>query len=172
MPPSIDDIHEDVVNKIYYFAKEYELTLENNVSGDFPLNVTLSEGSIYSAKWGIAFRDFENAAGDDEVELTYIHPDSPFNDVLHEGETFDIESEDFTLTTIMFVDDPSADNPVFTPVGYNSGAQAIIDQFELEDYVSKLVLGGDIIIVNFSYKLMDEGEKPVGYDPVPACSSP
>ena len=162
----IDDIHEDVVNKIYYFAKEYELTLENNVSGDFPLNVTLSEGSIYSAKWGIAFRDFENAAGDDEVELTYIHPDSPFNDVLLEGETFDIESEDFTLTTIMFVDDPSADNPVFTPVGYNSGAQAIIDQFELEDYVSKLVLGGDIIIVNFSYKLMDEGEKPVGYEDV------
>ncbi len=162
----IDYVHKDVINKLYYYAKEYTITLENNESGNYPLEFVIGLGSIYSEKWGIAFRDYENAAGEDEVELTYIHPDSPFNNVLIEGETFNIKSEDFTLTSIIFVDDLDKTTPVYTSIDYEDGAQAIIDQFELQDYISEMVLGGDIITVNFSYKLMDEIERPDGYKDV------
>ncbi len=163
----IDYVYKDIVNKIYYYAKSYELTLDDGESGNYPLGDTsLLYGSVYSEKWGIAFRDFKNEGSQDEVELTYIHPNSPFNDVLMEGETFDIHSEDLTLTSIIFVSDPDIVNPVYTSLDFDDGAQAIIDQLEVEEHISEVTFGGNMIIVNFSYKLMDVDERPEGYEDV------
>ena len=162
----IDYIHKDVINKIYYYAKEYELVPEHNRTGTYPLTVALDPGSIYSENWGVAFKDSVNVAGDDQIELTYIHPASPFNDLLREGETFDIESDDLTLTSILLVDDINAAIPVETSLGTSAGAQGIIDQLQINDYISEVIFDGKVIAVNFSYKLMDEGTRPAGYEDV------
>jgi len=164
----IDYIHKDVINKIYYYAREYELELVDNYSGDgyYPLGVTLDATAVYSENWGIAFKDTTNAAGDDEIEVVYIHPASPFNDALRAGESFAMDSDNLTFTSLILVDDPTADTPVLTALEIRDGAQEIVNQLQLNDYLSELVLGGEVIIVNFSYKLMDEGEHPAGYEDV------
>ncbi|MCD6482378.1 MAG: ABC transporter permease [Candidatus Izimaplasma sp.] len=162
----IDYIHKDIINKIYYYAKEYELVIPDNETGNYPLGVTLDAGSVYSEKWGVAFKDSVNVAGKDQIELTYIHPDSPFYAALKDGEAFDFTSDDFTLTSIDLIDDINAASPVETSLEINAGAQAIVDQLELSNHISDVVFGGKIIEVNFSYKLMDEGEHPAGYEDV------
>ncbi len=162
----IDYIHKDLINKIYYYAKEYELTLENNQAGNYPLSTALEAGSVYSDKWGVAFKDSVNEAGEDQVELTYIDPASPFNNVLRNGETFDMTSDDFTLTSLVLVDDVNAATPVETKVSASAGAQGVVDQLQANNYVSEVIYGGKVIAVNFSYKLMDEGTKPAGYEDV------
>ena len=167
----IDYIHKDGINKIYYYAREYNLQLVNDnsgtgTSGSYPLGVIIDDGSIYSDNWGIAFKDSINAAGEDQVEITYIHPASPFNSVLKEGEAFDMESDDFTLTSLILIDDPNATTPLYTTLTEGSGSQVIVDNLQLFNYVNEFVLGGKVIAVNFSYKLMDEGEHPAGYEDV------
>ncbi len=162
----IDYVFKDVINKVYYFAKEYELELVSNESGGYPLGVTLEAGSVYSYNFGIAFKDSVNAAGDDEVLITYIHPASPFNDVLLNGETFDVASDNLSVTSIILVDDPNATTPVYTTLSAGNGAEEIANQLNSFDYISEVVFGGSIIQVDFSYKLMDEGEHPDGYEDV------
>jgi len=163
----IDYVYKDVVNKIYYFAKEYQLTVESPSAASYPLgDAAVPAGSIYSEKWGIAFRDYEFGDGQEEVELTYVHPDSPFNNALVDGEEFDINSEKMTFTSIIFVDDPDSAAPVLTALDFKAGAQAVIDQLEINDYISEFIIGGNMIDVNFSYKLMDLEERPEGYEDV------
>jgi len=164
----IDYIHKDIVNKVYYYANEYELELVNNYAGEgrYPLGVTLDAGSVYSENWGIALRDSLNAAGDDQVEITYIHPASPFINVFRKDELFDMYSDDLTITELVLVDDPNASAPSYIALDAGDGAQEIINQLELTDYTSEVILGGKVIEVNFSYKLMDENERPAGYEDV------
>ena len=162
----IDYIHKDVINKIYYYAKSYELELIDNTSGGYPLGVAIDSEAVYSYNWGLAFKDSINAVGDVQVELVYIHPASPFNDVLREGEVFDMESDNLTLTELILVDDPNATIPVYMNLDAGDGALEIVNQLESFDYVSEVLFGGEVITVNFSYKLMDEGEHPAGYEDV------
>jgi len=162
----IDDVYKDVINKIYYYAKEYPLTLENDNTGTYVLTDTIPAGAFYSEKWGVAFLDSENVGGDDQVELIYVHPNSPFNNVLFDGDAFDIHEEDFTLNLIRFVDDPAKETPIYTTIDFESGAEDIINQLELQDHIDELNLDGDVIDVNFSYKLMDPEDRPSGYEEV------
>ncbi|MBU1020745.1 MAG: ABC transporter permease [Firmicutes bacterium] len=160
----INNIHKDQVNKIYYFAKEYEVALVDNGIGNYTLTETLDANAVYSEKWGIALLDSTNAAGA-IAQIVYIHPNSPFQGVLMEGEDFDIQSNQ-NLTEIMLLDDPNATTPVPTLIEGRMGAAAVIDALEANNGVEYFVVGDPEIAVNFSYKLKDSEDRPAGYEDV------
>ena len=161
----IDDVFEDVVNKIYYYQQDFDVTLENAEAGTYPLTATIDAAAFYSEKWGIALIPGDYPGGQDTVMVEYIHPDSPFNGIVYEGEPFTLGDE-YTLGEIEFVDDPNAAVPVYTKVGFTLGAEEVINQLEANNYIHSLQFGGDIIAVNFWYKLQDPENLPEGYEDV------
>lgn len=65
----------------------------------------LEEGTFYSPKWGIGFKDDLDLEGYDTVVVSYIHPDSPFNtiyDMNDETKSISITSGSVLEDTIYF----------------------------------------------------------------------
>lgn len=50
----------------------------------YPLTKTLDSDIYYSEKYGIAFKDDLNPRNESIVVIAYIHPDSPFNELINE----------------------------------------------------------------------------------------
>lgn len=163
----IDSVYKDTTLKNYYYQKLFDVTMPSAEAGSYPLpdGTTLSEGAIYSNVWGIALLMDENIGGEDTIYIDYIHPDSPFNNLEVEGREF-VLYDASSISTITFVNDPSIDNPYYETIDMSVGLENLMLALDTHSYISSLEMGGDLILVDFHYKLMDPEERPDGYEDV------
>ncbi len=68
-----------------YWSKNYIGTLESQQANLY-LTEEIVEG-FYSERWGIGLEDEKNSQKESVIRVTYIHPDSPFNQVVRTGES-------------------------------------------------------------------------------------
>lgn len=85
-----------------YWSLNYKLSLENNEAGNFERPENLSENIHFSSQYGIGLSDFVNRTKNQQVIVSYIHPDSPFNDAYSttSGESFN-QPVDIQLETVI-----------------------------------------------------------------------
>ncbi|MFK5883712.1 MAG: ABC transporter permease [Candidatus Izemoplasma sp.] len=167
----LDDIYKDVMNRIYYFAYEQNIELADNYFGHYLLSVEeeasiLASGAIYSQRWGIALLDADNEAGENEIQIFFIHEDSPFSRLSFEGVEFDFNLEEQTISSIRFLHDETTIPMEFIRINSDDGAQEFIDQLEIESVIAQFVVHGEVLTMDYSYGLMEEAAKPAGYEGV------
>ena len=92
------------VNYIAEVNEEATLCIDCDETEVFPDNV------YYSTKWGIALEDDTDLLGKNVVEVYYIHPDSPFNEMINKGvseQTLTLD-KDYSIIRIAYSDLPSS----------------------------------------------------------------
>lgn len=113
-----------------YYAKTANVALESDYEYTAPSDYE-GEG-YYSNKWGIAFKDIVTAHKDEEIEITYIDPNSPFAHMYStvagdDNASVSIETGSI-VKNIYYIDD--AGETIFLSLGKMEGAKnlsAILD---------------------------------------------
>lgn len=149
-------VYRDPIAKKYYYSKEAKIVLDDSGPDIYLTNEDFDDDVYYSQAYGIALRDAEYPGGANAVEVVYIQPNSPFVDALVNGEEYDIEEA--TYLKSLEIDEAR--------FGDSDGAEAIVLALDDASMIERVVFGEDILMVNFSYKLMDEGTRPAGYEDV------
>jgi len=174
-------VNKDEDNRIYYYSYKQKVDFENLEGGDYPLpaGVTLAPGAVYSEVWGLALIDRLTIAGDNEVLVSYVHPDSPINNgtvvVGIEGESL----EGYIVDQFVLADDVT--NPdlidLFTVktdlydaflVILNLERKKDLDgdgERELAGKLNSIALfADDLLVLDFGLKELAPSERPAGYE--------
>jgi phosphate transport system permease protein len=94
--------------------------------------ITFPDDVYYSSKWGIALYDDTDLLGKNIVEVFYIHPNSPFNDMINKGveeERLKLDKE-FDVIRIAYNDAPSSLS--------RYGAEIMINELNLQNSFREL----------------------------------
>ncbi len=174
----LENINKDEDNKIYYYSYLKIYDYELITGGDYPLpsGVTLDADVEYSDVWGIGLKDQTGESGDNEVVISYVHPDSPFlNGELTNGtpaETF----VGLIVDQFIMADDISNPELVdYFTIKSDRGADLMISDMEKKfagttDYKGKLasikIFSEDILILDFGLLSVDPEDSPAGYEDV------
>ncbi len=153
----IDVVYRDAINKQYFYSKEAELELADQGPDLYLTTEDFGEGVFYSEHYGIALKDAEYPGGSDTIEIVYIQPNSPFMEALVDGQDYDAEKDAVYFIKV------EIDGVVYQS---SDGAEEVVTALEDATLISDVVFGEDIIMVDFSYKLMDPSDRPAGYEDV------
>ncbi len=161
------DLDTNVVDKINHHAKEIILPInvETTQTYALPSSVTLGADEYYSEKWGIALGDTTYSFGDDAVEVVYIHPDSPFQNVEFEGSPYDVNESGY-FAELTLVDNYGEANAEDAAYDFDHGAENLITALEDATFVEEIRFYGEEVIVDYSYGLMNDNMVPDGYEDV------
>ena len=155
----IDQMYRDIPNRLLYFTDEYEVEVPTTTSTTYTDPGNLGANVYYSEAWGVGFEDtrFPNG-GETYVQIVYIHPDSPFNNLTVDGETLDMSKVDAYSEIILSQDG--------IPVAFTNedSAEEIVAGLEANDTLDRIVFRGEVIIMNYIYGLMDPEDRPEGYE--------
>jgi len=72
--------------------------------------IDLEDNAYYSQRWGIALNDGKDLMGKNVVEVNYINPNSPFNELIDKGvgESFLVLKTDYSIIRIAYEDRASS----------------------------------------------------------------
>lgn len=122
-----------------YHTNSYVVEYKDKDFGDYT-DYKPKDDEYYSEKWGIAFKDSTNKAGDDNVIISFVHKDSVLRkakDKSTENGTIEIK-ENFEFQRALF-----ENGGTFS----SRGAKIIRDEFDNNDEISQMTfnyLGGGI----------------------------
>jgi len=173
----LEQVNQDEDNKIYYYSyvQKYEYT--DTTGGDYPLpaGVVLDADQYYSEVWGIALQDRVTDAGDNEVIIAYVHPDSPLNDgIIVNG----VASDSLVgLIVNQFTMSDSITNPnlvdLFTVKSTRKAQFMILDMDRLifgttehSQIASVKLFTDELISLDYSLKDLAPSDRPDGYEDV------
>ncbi|MDO9629958.1 MAG: phosphate ABC transporter permease PstA [Acholeplasmataceae bacterium] len=88
---------------------------------------TIPDGVYYSSKWGIALTDGIDLLGKNVIEVYYVHPNSPFNEMINKGTGTEFLKldEDFSIIRIAYEASPTSLS--------RYGAERMINELNLQD---------------------------------------
>lgn len=118
-----------------YYPSEYHLSIEPADYCDCVEPNNLSNGSVYSQKWGIALELTKDRTGQDQIIISYIDEQSPFHQAVDlYGDSTIFIKKGLKINTIQFADN--------TIVLSRNGITNMVEQLNQQDVIKEIYISG------------------------------
>lgn len=120
-------LNMDLITNNYQAFNYIADTKENNVLCNCDATITIPDNVYYSSKWGLALSDGIDLLGKNVIEVYYVHPDSPLNDLINKGTGEEFLHLDVEYSIIRVAYEASASSLS------RYGAERMIMELDLQD---------------------------------------
>jgi phosphate transport system permease protein len=120
-------LNMDLITNNYQAFNYIADTKDNNVLCNCDSPITIPVNTYYSSKWGIALTDGIDLLGKNIVEVYYVHPDSPLNELINKGTGEEMLYLDTDYSIIRIAYEASASSLS------RYGAERMITELDLQD---------------------------------------
>ena len=120
-------LNMDLITNNYQAFNYIADTKDNNVLCNCDSPITIPANTYYSSKWGIALTDGIDLLGKNIVEVYYVHPDSPLNELINKGTGEEMLYLDTDYSIIRIAYEASASSLS------RYGAERMIMELDLQD---------------------------------------